>query len=261
MLLVIDVGNSHTVLGVYDDGSLMADWRVRTQKQRTADEIFVALNQLFGTRGLSFDSIEDTVIASVVPKLSRALEEFCVKYLGHKPLWIEAGLDLGMPILYDNPAEVGADRIVNAVAAYDKYHKALIIIDFGTATTFDCISGAGEYLGGAISPGIAISSNALFENAAKLPKVEITRPPDRAIGRSTVKSMQSGIILGYAGLVDGLVGRIKREMTDDNPFVIATGGLADLMADVSHTIESVEPDLTLAGLYIIYQRLKKLGDV
>jgi type III pantothenate kinase len=182
---------------------------------------------------------------------------FCVKYLNHKPVWVDAKTVAPiMPVLYSNPSEVGADRIVNAIAAYERYKRALIVIDFGTATTFDVITQKGEYLGGAISPGIMIASEALFANASKLPRVEIFSPPEKAIGKDTANSMKSGIIFGYAGLVDGMVARIKREM-DDIPYVVATGGLAPLISHVSETIEAVDGAMTLEGLRIIFDRMER----
>ncbi|MBI9073865.1 MAG: type III pantothenate kinase [Desulfatibacillum sp.] len=254
MLLVIDVGNTNTVMGIFDGQRLVCDWRIRTERETTEDEFFVLASQLFAGKGLEPQTITATIVSCVVPPVRKILHAFCVKYLGHAPEWVSAEMDMGMPILYDNPSEVGADRIVNAVAAYERYKQSLIVIDFGTATTFDCISRDGEYLGGAISPGVGIASEALFARASKLPRVEIFHPPAQAIGKDTAKSMQSGIILGYAGLVDGLVRRIMKEM-ETIPKVIATGGLAPLMANVAETIEVVEPGLTLEGLRIIHERV------
>lgn len=256
MLFAIDVGNTHIVLGVYDQKTLIADWRVHTEKGTTADEFSVLVRHLFAAKGLTEQAIGSVIISSVVPPLKRVLDKYCRKYLGGPPVWVDASLDLGVPILYDNPSEVGADRIVNAVAAHEIYpDTALIVIDFGTATTFDCITAAGEYLGGAISPGIGIAAEALFTRASKLPRVELFEPPASVIGKDTVKSMQAGIILGYAGLVDGLVGRIEKEMKVPVT-VIATGGLSPLMADVSKCIQHLEPDLTLDGLRIIHDKLR-----
>lgn len=256
MLLVIDVGNTNTVMGVFDDRRVVCDWRIRTERETTEDEFFVLASQLFAGKDIKPEIITSTIVSCVVPPMRKILHAFCQKYLGHEPIWVSAEMDMGMPILYDNPAEVGADRIVNAVAAYERYHDALIVIDFGTATTFDCISKDGEYLGGAISPGVGIASEALFARASKLPRVEIFNPPAQAIGKDTAKSMQSGIILGYAGLVDGLVRRIVKEM-ENKPRVIATGGLAPLMANVAETIEEVESGLTLEGLRIIFDRVSE----
>ncbi len=250
MLLVIDVGNTNIVMGIYQNNVAVQDWRVRTEKNTTEDEFNVIANALFSGGGIRADQIERTIISCVVPPMVTILDSFCNKYLGHAPHWINAASYKKMPILIDNPAEVGADRIVNAVAAYDKYKKSLIVIDFGTATTFDSISEKGEYLGGAISPGIMIASEALFRKASKLPRVEIFEPPGNVVGKNTANSIKSGIIFGYAGLVDGIVKRMKKEM-GTQPKVIATGGLAPLMSNVAETIETVEPELTLEGLRII----------
>jgi type III pantothenate kinase len=252
MLFVIDVGNTNTVMGIYEGLKLVKDWRIRTEKNTTADEFNVLATNLFSQGGIRPGNIEKTVISCVVPPMVTILDGFCRKYLGHAPQWVDARSYKKMPILYSNPSEVGADRIVNSVAAYEKYQTSLIVIDFGTATTFDAISGKGEYLGGAISPGIMISAEILFQKASKLPRVEIFMPPEHVIGKNTAESMQSGIIFGYAGLVDGIVNRMKNEM-GSNARVIATGGLAGLMFKVSETIETVEKDLTLEGLRIISQ--------
>jgi type III pantothenate kinase len=195
---------------------------------------------------------EAIIISCVIPPLLSAFEELCQKYFHLTPLIVGPGVKTGIPIHYDNPREVGADRIVNAVSAYEHYRKSLIVVDFGTATTFDCISARGEYLGGAISPGIMISSEALFQRASKLPRVELVKP-ETVIGKNTVASMQSGIVYGYVGLIDGIVNRMKEEM-GDNPFVVATGGLAQLIAAESETIDEVDEYLTLKGLRIIYSK-------
>jgi type III pantothenate kinase len=254
MLLVIDVGNTNIVMGVYDGDQLIAHWRIRTERNTTEDEFNVLASGLFARGGMDFKQIQKTAISSVVPPMVNILDAFVRKYLGHAPHWIDARSYPGMPILYSNPNEVGADRIVNAVAAYHRYKTELIVIDFGTATTFDVITGQGEYLGGAITPGIGISAEALFARASKLPRVEIFKPPASVIGKDTIGSMQSGIIFGYAGLVDGMVQRIRAERQAQSK-VIATGGLAPLIQNVSTTIESVEPDLTLEGLKIIADSL------
>ncbi|MCG8472438.1 MAG: type III pantothenate kinase [Desulfobacterales bacterium] len=255
MILVIDVGNTNTVMGLFQGKKLVHDWRIRSQKNMTEDEFNLLVSSLFRERQIDPESIRKTVISSVVPPVKEILQTFCTKYLGHPPIWVNSETTKSiMPIRYTNPTEVGADRIVNAVAAYEKYQSAIIAIDFGTATTFDIISSEGEYMGGAISPGIRIASEALFANASKLPRVEICTPPERAIGLDTAESMKAGIIFGYAGLVDGMVERIKREMGCE-PKVIATGGLASVISGVSSTIESVEPELTLEGLQIIAERL------
>ena len=250
MLLVIDVGNTQTVIGVFDGSRLVQNWRLRTERNTTEDEFNVLVTNLFAQNKIRFDQIERTIISSVVPPVVPILDSFCRKYLGRPPVWVDPADYRGMPNLYRNPAEVGADRIVNAVAAYQKYQQSLIIIDFGTATTFDSVSDKGEYLGGAISPGIIIASEALFLKASRLPRVEILKQPTAAVGKDTAGSIQSGIIFGYAGLVDGMVERFRKEM-GSAPKVIATGGLAPLMRDVCNSIEAVEPLLTLEGLRII----------
>lgn len=257
MLLVIDVGNTNTVMGVYQEKSLIRDWRIRTERNKTEDEFNVLAANLLANGGLRPEDIERTVISSVVPPMAPILNAFCEKYLGHKPLWVDAKTAGGMPILYDNPAEVGADRIVNAVAAYEKYKTSLIIIDFGTATTFDAVSEKGEYLGGAICPGVMISAEALFQKASKLPRVEIFLPPEKVVGKDTAASIKSGIIFGYAGLVDGMAARMKAEM-GTSPKVVATGGLAPLMADVCSVIEAVDSSLTLEGLRLIYEKMSAI---
>jgi len=254
MLFVIDVGNTNTVMGIYDGKHLLENWRTRTERNTTEDEFNVLATGLFAGSDIYSKDIKKTIISCVVPPMVTILDSFCRKYLGHAPHWVDAKSGANMPILYGNPSEVGADRIVNAVAAFHKYKTSLIVIDFGTATTFDSISEKGEYLGGAISPGILIASEALFMKASKLPRVEIFMPPERVIGKDTASSIQSGIIYGYAGLVDGMVKRMKIEM-GTNPGVIATGGLAELMHKVSETIEAIEPDLTLEGLRIISNSL------
>ena len=254
MLFVIDVGNTNIVMGVFDGDKLARHWRIRTERNTTEDEFQVLAAGLFGRSGITFKAIEKTVISCVVPPMVTILDAFGRKYLGHAPKWIDAKSYPGMPILIKNPNEVGADRIVNAVGAYQRYQTSLIVIDFGTATTFDAISERGEYIGGVISPGIGIASEALFAHASKLPRVEIFKAPDRVIGKDTIGSIQAGIIFGYAGLVDGIVRRMRSEM-GGRPKIIATGGLAPLIQNVADTIEAVEPDLTLEGLKIISDTL------
>lgn len=254
MLLVIDVGNTNIVMGVFDGDQLRAHWRIRTERNTTEDEFNVLAAGLFNRSGLDFKQIKKTVISSVVPPMVNILDAFVHKYLGHAPHWIDARSYAAMPILYSNPNEVGADRIVNAVAAFHRYKSALIVIDFGTATTFDVITQKGEYLGGAICPGIGISAEALFARASKLPRVEIFKAPASVVGKDTIGSMQSGIIFGYAGLVDGMVQRIRAEQNTHSK-VVATGGLAPLIQNVATTIEVVAPDLTLEGLKIISDSL------
>lgn len=253
MLLVIDVGNTNIVLGIFKGGNLIQDWRVRTEHNTTEDEFNILITSLLADGNISRGDIDRTIISSVVPPMVTILNSFCTRYLGHRPQWVDARSAGIMPILYSNPLEVGADRIVNAVAAYEKYKSRLIVIDFGTATTFDAISSKGEYLGGAISPGIHIAAEALFRNASKLPRVEIFEPPETVIGKDTAGSIKSGMIFGYAGLVDGMVDRMAGEM-GGTPKVIATGGLAPLMQNVTRTIEAVEPLLTLEGLRLIHEK-------
>ncbi len=254
MLFVIDVGNTHTVMGIYKGDALIGDWRVHTEKDTTEDEVNILIRNLFGRDGIRFSDIQKTIISCVFPPLVTILDAFCRKYLGHAPHWVDAKSYPAMPVRVRNPTEVGADRIVNAVAAYSKFKSSLVVIDFGTATTFDAVSEKGEYLGGAISPGIHIASEALFREASKLPRVEIFKAPETVIGKDTIGSIQSGIIFGYAGLVDGVVAKMKKEM-GTNPKVIATGGLAHLMFHVAESIEAVEPTLTLEGLRIISESL------
>lgn len=252
MLLVIDVGNSNTVLGLYREEDLVHNWRLTTSRERTPDEWAMVTHELFNLAGLSFSDVSAVIISCVVPPLLKTLEELCETYFKLKPSIVGPGTKTGMPILYDNPREVGADRIVNAVAAYSKRQSSLIVVDFGTATTFDFLSARGEYLGGAIAPGLIISAEALYTHASKLPRVEIACPP-QVIARNTVNSMQAGLFFGYLGLVDGIVERMKQE-AKETPWVIATGGLAGLVAPQSKTIDEVDPFLTLEGLRIIYAR-------
>ncbi len=252
MLLVIDVGNSNIVLGIYEGAQRVRNWRLSTDKSRTSDEYAVLLHSLFSQAGLGFASISAAIISSVVPPLTGVMEAISHDFFRLTPFVVGPGIKTGMPIQYDNPREVGADRIVNAVAGYEKHRSALVIVDFGTATTFDYVNQKGEYCGGAIAPGLAISLEALFQRASKLPRVDIAKPP-HIIAKNTVNSMQAGVFYGYVGLVDGIVSRIKAE-SHDTPRVIATGGLANLIAPESATIEEVDDFLTLDGLRILYER-------
>jgi type III pantothenate kinase len=253
MLLCIDIGNTNTVLGIADRDRILENWRIRTEKDATADELGILVRNLFGTSQRKKKDITDIIIACVVPPLLNAFEGLCQRYFNVTPMIVGRGLKTGMPIHYDNPKEVGADRIVNAVAAYERYRKGVIIVDFGTATTFDCVSEAGAYIGGAIAPGVVVSCEGLFQKASKLPRVEIFARPRAVITKDTISGMNSGIIYGYAGLVDGIVRRMKKEV-DYDMTVVATGGLASLICEVSETIEHVEEFLTLEGLMLIFKR-------
>lgn len=252
MLLAIDVGNTNTVLGVFEGAALRHHWRVETSHTRTSDEYGILLRQLFAAEGQDHRAVTAVAVSSVVPPLAFTLQQMCARYFRLQPLFVGPGVKTGMPILYENPREVGADRVVNAVAAYEKWRGPLVVVDFGTATTFDVVTPRGEYLGGAICPGITVSMEALFRAASKLPRVEFSRPP-QVVGRNTVHSMQSGLVFGYVGLVDGLCARMAEELGTE-PKVVATGGLAPLVAGLSRAIGAVDEHLTLDGLRIIHER-------
>lgn len=253
MLMVIDVGNTNVVLGVYNsDNELIKYWRLSTNRNQTADEYGIRICNLFIHSNLDYKKVDAIVISSVVPPIMPTIEEMSETYFNVVPLVVGPGIKTGMPILYDNPREIGADRIVNAVAGFELYGGPQIIVDFGTATTFCVISKKGEYLGGAITAGIGIATEALFQRAAKLPRIELVKP-NKIIGRNTVASMQAGLIFGYIGQVDGIVNRMKEEIGSD-AYVVATGGMAELIASESRTINKVDPLLTLEGLRILYYR-------
>jgi type III pantothenate kinase len=254
MLLAIDIGNTNVVLGVFDGDRLIKAWRLSTESGRTSDEYGILIGNLYQWSNIPLDATRHIVISCVVPPMLEVFEQLCSDFFHTKPFVIEPGIKTGMAIHYDNPREVGADRIVNAVGAYESYQRSLIVIDFGTATTFDYISPEGEYEGGAIAPGIHISTEALYQRASKLPRVEFLRPR-QVVGKNTVASMQSGIILGFVGLIDGIVKRMKEEVRTD-PFVVATGGLAQLIAQETEAIDAVDELLILKGLRIIFERNK-----
>lgn len=254
MLLAVDIGNTNITIGVFNGSKLKATWRVATGVHRMPDEYASLMLHLFEHEGIAVSQITDAILCSVVPPVAGVFEEMCRRYLKVTPVLVEAGIKTGVRISMDNPREVGADRIVNAVAAHQLYGGAVIVIDLGTATTFDAVSKEGDYLGGAIAPGIAIATEALFSRTAVLPRVELTHP-NRAIGRNTVAAMQSGIVFGYAGLIEGIVTRIKQEL-GDKAKVVATGGYAGLLARETPAIDEVNPDLTLIGLRLIYDMNK-----
>lgn len=252
MLLTIDIGNTSISFGVFKGKELAARFRIGTLKDRGVDEYAVFLRSILSSKGVPLDEIKAGIISCVVPPLLETIRDVCRECFGISLFVVGDNVDAGIPVLYDNPKEVGADRLVNAVAGYHKYQQSLIIIDFGTATTFDCVSHKGEYLGGVIAPGIAISAEALFQRTSKLPRVDISRPA-AAIGKDTVASMQSGLFYGYVSLVEGMVRRIKGEMQTP-PVTIATGGQAELIAHETPVIEHVEPFLTLVGLRLLYEK-------
>lgn len=255
MLLVIDVGNTNIVLGVYDKDTLVGHWRISTDRVRTTDEYgMLIMNLFFHDRKVNAKDITDIIISSVVPPVMPALERVCSRYFNVTPLIVGPGTKTGIAIKYDNPREVGADRIVNAVAAHTAYEGNLIVIDFGTATTYCAVLGNGDYIGGVITPGVTIAAESLFQRAAKLPRIEV-KDPGQVISKNTVASMQSGMFYGYVGQVEGLVARMKEEI-GGQVTVVATGGLAQLISSATDSIDYVEPMLTLEGLRLIYERNK-----
>jgi type III pantothenate kinase len=259
MLLAIDIGNTNIVLGVFEGTALGRNWRLATARERTADELGLMISDLLERAKIPLPTIDGVVLASVVPQLTGPMIEMSKRYLGLTPLNVEPGIDLGMPNLYEHPSEVGADRLVNGIAAYEAYGRGrgepLVVLDFGTATTFDAISANGEYLGGVICPGIQISADALFQRAARLPRIDV-RKPANVIGRTTVTSMQSGLFFGYVGMVEGLVHRLRAEL-GGRAFCVATGGLAEVIAPETHVVDAVDRDLTLQGLRIVWERNKR----
>jgi type III pantothenate kinase len=252
MLLTVDVGNTNTVLGVFEGTELRVHWRLTTRREQTADEYGILVRSLFGSSTLDPGRIAGVALASVVPPLTPVLVKLSREYLGREPLVVEPGVKTGMPVLYEPPADVGADRILNGVAAFATFGGPVVVLDFGTATTFDVITRNGEYAGGVICPGIGISADALFQRAARLPRVDL-RDPGRVIGRSTVTSMQSGLYYGYAAMCEGLIGRIRAEVGEAVK-VVATGGLAEALGREIPSIEAVDPVLTLKGLRLIWER-------
>ncbi len=251
MLFTVDIGNTNIMFGIFKERYLINHWRIGTDKNKTSDEYGVLFRSLLAIRGVEVNSIRGAVISCVVPTLLDVIVKALKSYFDVNPLVVEPGIKTGMPILYHNPKDVGADRIVNAVAAFDEYKSSVIVVDFGTATTFDCVSEKGEYLGGTIATGILVSAEALFGSASKLPRVEIVTPKT-VIGKNTVHSMQSGLVFGYAGLVDGIVGRIKDEM-GTSPKVVATGGLASVIASESKSLQYIDEFLSLKGLRLVYE--------
>ncbi len=263
MLLAFDVGNSNIVLGVFRDGNLLTNWRIETDTNKSADEYGMIVNQLFMYEGLKISDVDDVIISTVVPSVLYTLQHLAMKYFQKRAIVVESGVKTGLIVKYDNPKQVGADRIVNAVAAYQKYGGPLIIIDFGTATTFCAVTERAEYLGGSIAPGLKISSEALFEKTSKLPKVELEEP-GQTICKNTIQSMQSGLVYGHMGMVDYIVKRMKKELEELTPSgkpvkVIATGGLSTLIDGGVDCIDCVDKLLTLEGLEIIYEKNKKVN--
>jgi type III pantothenate kinase len=261
MLLAIDVGNTNIVLGVFHGAQLSESWRLATLRERTADEVGILVTHLFERSRIDLATVDGIILSSVVPPLTRTMEEMAERFFNREPLTVDPGRNTGMPVLYSPASDVGADRVVNAVAAYESWGREarspVIVVDFGTATTFDAISAAGEYIGGVICPGIGISADALFQRAARLPRVDV-RKPASIIGRTTVTSMQAGLFFGYVSMVDGIVSRMRAELEGgDRARCIATGGMAEILSGETTAIEEVVPDLTLQGLRLIWERNQK----
>jgi type III pantothenate kinase len=255
MLLAVDIGNTHSVFGLFDDTKLRASWRLATRRDGTSDELGVLLRGMFAERDLDHRQVNGVIACSVVPDLDAVIVATCRRYFDREPLFVGPGVKTGMSILYENPHAVGADRIVNAIAASARYGQPVIVLDFGTATTFDVVGLSGEYLGGVIAPGVEVSAEALFEKAARLPRVDVKQPA-RVIGRNTEEVIQSGLFHGYVSLVEGLVARIRTELGVDAP-VVATGGLAPVFADSLSFLEDVDLGLTLEGLRLIWHKNRK----
>jgi type III pantothenate kinase len=260
MLLAIDVGNTNIVLGVFEGDRLAQSWRLATMRERTADEMGILVSDLFDRSGIDPRAVTGIIISSVVPPLTRPMEEMAERYFHRTPVTIDPAGNTGMAVHYNPPSDVGADRVVNGVAAFELYGRprgvAVIVVDFGTATTFDAISRSGEYLGGVICPGIGISADALFQRAARLPRVDVRKPPS-VIGQTTVTSMQSGLFFGYVSMVDGIVARIRRELDEgDRAACVATGGMAEIIAGETTAVQHVDPNLTLLGLQLIWRRIR-----
>ena len=260
MLLAIDIGNTNIVFGVFEGETLTQSWRLATLRERTADELGILVIDLFKVRGFDKSVIDGVIVASVVPSLTGTMAEMIARYFDRQATVVDPAEDMGMPVRYDRPSEVGADRLVNGIAAYERLGRArgvpVIVVDFGTATTFDCISAQGEYLGGVICPGVDISADALFQRAARLPRVDV-RKPERVIGQTTIESMQSGLFYGYVAMVEGIEARIRGELEADGSGVavcVATGGMAAVIAEQTSVIEVVVPELTLHGLRIVWER-------
>ena len=257
MLLVADVGNTNTTIGVFEGGQLQVSWRLTTRREQTPDEYGVFIETFLRTRGIQAKDITGVAVSTVVPPVQQTLESMAEKYFGLSAFFVEPGVNTGIPLMVENPREVGPDRLLGVVAGVARYGTPLIVIDFGTATTFNCVNARGEFIGGAIAPGIGLAVDALISRAARLYRVELVQPPE-AIGRSTVTNIQSGAVFGWAGLVDGIVSRMKHEL-GGAPTVVATGGLVSLIAGVATSIQHVNPELKLEGLRLLWERARGSG--